>query len=93
MGYLKASAELLKGMLGAPPIQFGMADMETLQVDPSRFLNNPGKVKAVSELPSRLNLNDMLIHAAVTNALIDRYRARMDKIVAYWGSWSRPLTP
>lgn len=85
MGYLKASAELLKGMLGAPPIQFGMADMETLQVDPSRFLNNPRKVKEVSELPSRLNLNDMLIHAAVTNALIDRYRARMDKIVAYWG--------
>lgn len=84
MGYLKASAELLKGMLGAPPIQFGMSDMETFQIDPSRFLNNPRKVKEVSELPSRLNLNDMLIHCAVTSALIDRYRAKMDKIVAYW---------
>ena len=85
MGYLKASAELLKGMLGAPPIQFTMADMETLQVDPSRFFNNPGKVKAVSELPSRLGLNDMLIHCAVTNALVDRYRAKYERIPAYWG--------
>jgi len=85
MGWAKASAELLKGMLGAPPIQFTMADMETLQVDPSRFFNNPGKVKQVAEMPSRLGLNDMLIHCAVTNALIDRYRAKYARIVAYWG--------
>ncbi len=84
MGWAKAAAELLKGMLGAPPIQFTMADMETLQVDPSRFFNNPGKIKQVSEMPSRLQLNDLLIHCAVTNALIDRYRDRYKRIVAYW---------
>jgi len=84
MGWAKASMELLKGMLGNDPVQFTMADMETLQVDPSRFLNNPGKVKQVSEMPSRLELNARLIHCAVTNALIDRYREKYDRIVAYW---------
>lgn len=84
MGWAKAAAELLKGMLGAPPIQFTAADMETLQVDPSRFFNNPGKVKQVSEMPSRLNLNDLLIHCAVADALVNRYRAKYARIPAYW---------
>lgn len=84
MGYLKASSELLKGMLGAPPIQFTMADVEALHVDPSRFLNNPRKIAAVDAMPSRLELNDRLIHCAVTNTLVDRYRARYLKIKAYW---------
>jgi DNA polymerase len=84
MGWAKASMELLKGMLGAPPIQFAIEDMQTLNVDPSRFLNSPKKVQQVSEMPSRLAFNDMLIHCAVVNALIDRYRMKMGKIVAYW---------
>lgn len=85
MGWAKASAELLKGMLGNPPMQFTHADMEMLQVDPTRFLNSPKKVTQVSDMPSRLELNARLIHCAVTNAIVDRYRAKMDKIVAYWG--------
>lgn len=85
MGWYKASMELLKGMLGAPPIQFTMADMEILHVDPSRFLNSPTKVGRVAEMPSRLELNDRLIHCAVTEALVQRYRDRYPAIVAYWG--------
>jgi DNA polymerase family A len=84
MGWAKSSAELLKGMLGAPPIQFKIEDMQTLGVDPTKFLNNPKKVQQVADMPSRLELNDRLIHCAVTNALVDRYRLKMDKIVAYW---------
>ncbi|MCR4302260.1 MAG: DNA polymerase [Sulfuricaulis sp.] len=80
MGYYKASMELLKGMLGAPPIQFTTDDMAMLRVDPSRFLNNPAKVKQVDAMPSRLSLNARLIHCAVTNALIERYRAKMSRI-------------
>lgn len=84
MGWYKAAMELLKGMLGNPPIQFKMADLEAMQVDPSRFLNNPKKIARVNEMPSRLELNDRLIHCAVTEAIVLRYRAKMDRIVAYW---------
>ena len=84
MGWYNAAMELLKGLLGAPPIQFTERDMEALQVDPSRFLNNPNNIQRVNEMPSRLALNARLIHCAVTKALVDRYRARMPHIVAYW---------
>jgi DNA polymerase len=84
MGYLKAAAELLKGMLGAPPIQFTERDMLMLHVDPSRMLNNPAKTNRIAEMPSRLELNDRLIHCAVTEALVQRYRQRYAKIKAYW---------
>ena len=85
MGWAKSSMELLKGTLGAPPIQFKIEDMQTLGVDPTKFLNNPKKVQQVAEMPSRLELNDRLVHCAVTNALVDRYRLKMGRIVAYWG--------
>lgn len=84
MGWYKASMELLKGMLGAPPIQFTMADMETLHVDPTRFLNNPKNIERVAAMPSRLELNDRLIHCAVVKALVDRYRQRYAQVPKYW---------
>ena len=92
MYWYKASMELLKGMLGAPPIQFTAADMETLQVDPSRFLNNPKNIKRVAEMPSRLELNDRLIHCAVTKAVCDRYRTKYQAIVAYWDLMEHVIT-
>jgi DNA polymerase len=84
-GWFKAATEFLKGALGAKPIIFTMADLETLQIDPSPFLNNPKHVQRVAEMPSRLNLNDRLIHCCVTKALVDRYRKRYLAIPAFWG--------
>ena len=79
-GWFKAATEFLKGALGAKPIIFTMADLETLQIDPSPFLNNPKHVQRVAEMPSRLNLNDRLIHCCVTKTLVDRYRKRYPQI-------------
>jgi len=84
-GWFKAAGEFLKGALGAKPIIFTPADMETLQIDPSPFLNNPKHVQRVAEMPSRLGLNDRLIHCCVTKALVDRYRKRYLAIPAFWG--------
>ena len=84
-GYLKAATEFLKGALGAKPIVFTAADMTALQIDPSPFMNNPKHVQRVTEMPSRLSLNDRLIHCCVTKALVDRYRQRYPAIVAFWG--------
>ncbi|MHB8388010.1 MAG: DNA polymerase [Acidobacteriaceae bacterium] len=92
MGWYKASAELLKGMLGAPPIQFTRADMETLHIDPSAFLNNPHKVAEVNAMPSRLDLTDRFIHCAVTEALVQRYRERYSRIPDYWQLMEHVIT-
>ena len=83
MGWYKASMELLKGMLGAPAIQFTEADMKALGVDPSRFLNNPKKIERVAAMPSRLELTARLIHCVVTEALVQCYREKCPRITAY----------
>lgn len=84
-GWYTAAIGFLKGVLGAPPIQFKHADMLALNVDPQPFLNKPGNVTRVSEMPSRLELNDRFIHCAVTEALVARYRFKYAKIKEFWG--------
>lgn len=87
-GWYKSSMEFLKGALGAPPIQFTIKDMESMGVDPSRFLNNPKKVALVVSMPSRLKLNDRLIHCAVVDTLVNRYRQKYQAICGKQGFWA-----
>ena len=87
-GWYTAALGFLKGILGAPPIQFAMADMESLQIDPNKFLNSPKKIAQVQAMPSRLVFNDLVIHCVVADALVQRYRIKHDKIcdrkTGYW---------
>jgi DNA polymerase len=84
MGWYKLAMETLKGMLGMDPIQFTMAHMEQMHVDPGRFLGNPKNIQRANEMPSRLELNDRLIHCAVADYLVRRYRKRYEAIPTYW---------
>lgn len=86
-GWYTASAGFLKGVLGSPPIQFTVKDMQTLAVDPSRFFGNPNIVARVEAMPSRLEFGDRMIHCAVTEALIRRYRDRYTAITSKDGFW------
>lgn len=88
-GWYKSATELLKGALGAPPIQFGMEHMIAMHIDPAPFLNNPNKVRMVDQMPSRLEMNDRLLHCLVADALVSRYRAKMDKICGKGGFWKQ----
>lgn len=88
-GYYTAALGFLKGVLGAPPIQFKAEDMQSMGVDLSQFLNNPKHVARVAAMPSHIELNDRLVHCAVTKALVDRYRAKYLRITdregGFWG--------
>lgn len=83
-GYYTASLGFLKGVLGAPPIQFTKTDMDTMRIDPNRMLNNPKKVKQIAEMPSRMSLNDRLIHCCVVDGLVRGYRERYAQIPKFW---------
>lgn len=87
-GWYKSASEFLKGALGAPPIQFTVEHLQALNIDPSRFLNSPKKVQRVSEMPSRLELNDRFIHCIVSEALVQRYRAKYLAICGKQGFWN-----
>ena len=73
-GWFTAAVNFLKGHLGAPPIQFTEADMATMGIDPSRFLNNPKNVQRVAEMPSRLEMGARLVHCAVSNGIVQLWR-------------------
>lgn len=92
MGWVKFSLELLKGMLGAPPIQFTEADMRMLGIDESRFLNNPNKVNAVAAMISRLPMNERLIHCIVGDEIVHRYRGRNKAITNFWDACNSALS-
>jgi hypothetical protein len=83
-GWYGAAVDFLKGHLGAPPIQFTEKDLRAMQIDAGAFLNNPKKVQQVADMPSRLELNDRLIHCIVTEAIVRRWRTQNDKVVAGW---------
>jgi DNA polymerase len=74
-GWYGAAVDFLKGHLGAPPIQFTLQDATAMQIDISRFCNNPKKVEMVDQMPSRLDLNDRLVHCAVTEGIVQMWRA------------------
>lgn len=85
-GWYTASLGFLKGVLGAPPIQFVEKDMVTMGIDPSRFFNTTSKVKQVDAMPSRLSLNDRLIHCCVVDGLVRGYRKRYAEIPKFWNT-------
>ena len=91
MGWYKLALELLKGMLGNPPIQFTMKDIETLGINADAFLGNPKLVARVNEMPSRLELNDRLIHSIVAWHLVHHYRGANPAVVAFWNLMDRVI--
>jgi len=92
-GWESTSRNFLKGVLGAPPIQFKHADMTAMGIDPSKFLNNPYKVGAVERMASRLEMSDRLIHCIVSEHIVNTYRRSNQAIcgvpgqrrTGYWG--------
>jgi len=84
MGWPKFALTLLLGALGGEPVVFGYDMIETLGIDPGRFLNNPKKVARANEIPCRLTTNERLIHCIVAEEIVKRYRKKNKNIVALW---------
>jgi hypothetical protein len=84
MGYAKFAGVLLAGPFGAPPIQFGREMMDQLGIRLGDFLENPYNVKRVREMRTRLAFEDLLVHCAITEEIVRRYRANNAPIVNLW---------
>lgn len=93
MGFLKFALELLKGMFGAPPIQFTEIDIERLNIDVQAFLNDKFKMKRVSEAATRLDRKSFLVHCIVADYFITQYRTANDRIAALWTYFDRIVIP
>lgn len=84
MGPIKFAQTMLAGALGGPPVVFTRELMDQLGVSLGEFTANPRSVKRVREMQSRLSYEDRLVHCAVANEFVVRYRAANQPIVAFW---------
>lgn len=84
MGFGNFSATLLAGMLGGPPVQFAAQDAENLGVDVGRFAGNEDKMARVRDMPSRVPLAERVVHCAVADHLVAKYRKKNAPITKLW---------
>lgn len=97
MGWAKFAGELLKGMLGAPPVQFGTREVEQFRVDVQGFASRPYGIDGrtcgdvVAEIIARIPRDELLVHCAVTDHFVRLYRSRNPRIAAMWKSCENVL--
>lgn len=92
MGVFKFAGELLKGMLGAPPVQFIQADVERYRVDVGGFEDRTyqqgttcgDKVEEMITFGVRLDYPALLVHCAVADHFVRLYRSRNSRIAGFW---------
>ncbi len=93
MGWKKFAGEQLKGMLGAPPVQFTATEATLYSVDVDAFAERPHDrmgttcgdvVTKMGADGIRLAYPDLLIHCAVADYFVRTYRATYSQISRLW---------
>ncbi len=82
-GWLKLGENFLKGVSG-PPVQFTMTEVEILNVDLDKFMSDERKMNSVVKVLSRLEIESRVIHYAVADHLVKKYRKVNAPIPALW---------
>lgn len=91
MGAARFSAELLKGLLGLPPIQFTMLDAAKYGVDVADFASEPYNIKWVKKIQTRISFDALLVHCAVAKYFVNLYREMNPPIVKFWETCSEAI--
>lgn len=71
-------------MLLGQGIQFTMKDALAFDVNVDKFRATEWKMKKVEEMTTRLTKDDLAIHCAVVEFLVNTYRSTYDKIETVW---------
>lgn len=93
MGPYKFADALLKGPMGAPPVQFRIEHARAMGVDVEAFARNDRKMKRVTEMVSRLPLQDLVVHVAVSDHVVRVYRENNPAIPKLWRDCEDKLLP
>jgi hypothetical protein len=99
MGTFRFGPELLKGLLGLPPMQFRDADAEKFNVRVGEFEYHGygrgvvcgDKVRELIAHGARLAYRELLVHCAVADHFVQLYRRSNPRIVGYWETMSKAL--
>ncbi len=84
MGAVKLAIQLAAGANGGPPVVFTKHDADQIGVDVEDVKENDWLMDQIAEMPSRLLIEQRIIHVAVCNHLVKTYRTQNSKIPELW---------
>lgn len=87
LGWASFAGQLLTGFLGADPVLYGISFAKQLGLrseDVRRFMENPDNVERIKEIPHTCTNDELVVHCAVTEQLVNRYRAAAQPVVRFW---------
>ncbi len=84
MGWPKLSTTLLAGAMGGPPVRLTLKDADTMSVDLDKFMGDERKMKNVAKMVSRLAWDDLVVHCACSEKIVNTYRTANKPIKDLW---------
>ena len=87
LGWASFASQLLVGFLGAPPVRYTKEFAKTLGVtsaSAAKFLDWDDNVKKLEDIPHTCSMTELVIHCLAAKAIIDKYRATAEPVVALW---------
>lgn len=84
LGWAGLAATLLKGAMGGPPVTLTETDAQTLNVDLDKFFSDEVKVRKITKMITRLSLENLAIHCACAEKLVQTYRKANKPITQLW---------
>lgn len=91
LGWPKLAGMFLRGAMNGPPVQFGHDMVQQLGIDLNRFVEDEWKMKRVNEMVSRITKEELIVHCAVAEAIVKKWRALNKPIVELWGTMEHVL--
>lgn len=92
VGFVKAASTFLAGALGGPPLVFDEAFAEAMGVSVARFKSDRWRMgRAMEDPPATLDTPEWITHCAVSNEIVERFRANNPMIVTMWETCKRAL--
>lgn len=91
MGWAKFADTLLKGPMGNPPIKIDLQLATSMGVDINRFFTNERKVRRARKILSRLTDEELLIHCAASEKIVQTYRKTNEPIVELWSMMEKVI--
>jgi hypothetical protein len=87
LGFANFAAQLLVGFQGADPVLYDKKFAKQLGLDRAameRFLGWEENIKRIEKIPHTCSAEELAIHCLCAKAIIDKYRAKAQPVVALW---------
>jgi DNA polymerase len=91
MGWPKLAENFLKGAMNGPPVKFGWDMAEQLGANVADFMGDAWKMEKLEKMITRVSKEDLVVHCAVTEVIVKKWRELNKPIVQLWKTMENVL--